>query len=634
METRNSPSDSPHRGINYLYFGAYFALIVLISAISVLMKENLSGSRIFFFLYAAGQAALETSVLIFLGAYIRRYLGKLPCLAFIGATFLLLLLHVFDFLMDRILDLSIWETIGFVLDEDFHNFFYLLEASGVPLWTWGLGFALIALIPLFGIFIYRLAESFTDKKPLPFYPERFLLAFFCLPMALLFWDFSASRIIHPDAYTAFLQSLPWKSTFLEPKTVVLPIASRLRAPLEEKKMEEAIASTTAVPAKRPNIYLFVVESLRRDIITQDTAPHLHAFGKEVVSFDYTLSNANGTNLAWMSIFHSQFAYHWNRLRKSGWEMGSPPLALLKKWGYRIHVYTSAELGYYGLEQLLFGKGQRLLDSYQTFHHTPPSIAADGDAEALAKLQKDMAEDPSLHEGQVFIVFWDSTHFDYNWPKNWTPKFTPFASDFAYVKGFYSRATIELIKNRYRNAVSHLDFLFGQFLHHLPNKEESIVVFTGDHGEEFLEHGHLFHNSHLSQEQTHIPLFMKFGNTKPPTGQRLTSQIDIFPSIIDYLSGQECSFLEGQSVFAEKRWPYAVVFRFNASRNPYEFYIHNGRNKFIARFPNRSNILASESLQIRSLRTADDRTILNSPKDVRAWVQQEFGPGIDHLFEKE
>lgn len=625
---------SQQKGVNYIYFGFYFAFLVFLSASSIFVKESLGGARMFFFLYAAGQVALETSVLVFLGVYIRRRLGKGPFLFFIGATFVSLLLHFLDYLLDRILDLSVWDTIGFVLDENFHNFFFLLDASGVPLWAWGLAFIAMTLVPLLGIFLYRFTESLTEKKPLPFRPEKYLLAFFCIPAGLFFWDVSASRIIHPDAYTAFLQSLPWKFTLLEPKSVVLPLAGRLHDAPDEREVLAAIGEDETRLVKMPNIYFFVVESLRRDIVTPDTAPNLYAFSKEVVPYDYTLSNANGTNLSWFSIFHSQFAHHWSNHKKRNWEMGSPPLALLKKWGYKIHVYTSAQLGYYGLEKLLFGKENNLLDSYQTFHHSPPLKAADGDTEALYKLQKDISEDPSLHQGQVFIVFWDSTHFDYSWPRHWTPKFLPFASDFAYFKAFYSEKNIELIKNRYRNAVHYVDSLFGQFMKTLPDKEESIVLLTGDHGEEFFEHGHLFHNSHLTEEQTLVPIYMKFGSMYPDIGLNIASQIDIFPSLIDYLSSKTYPYLEGQSVFRAKRWPYAVVSRFNASRSPFEFYIHNGKHKLIARFPDRHDIFQSETLQIRSLRKADDTFLIDAPEQIDSWIEGEFGPALDHLFQKE
>ena len=221
--------EKPSRGINYLYFGLYFALMILLSASSTLLKSNLSGSRMFFFLYAAGQVAFETAGLIFLGFYIRRFLKEKFFCFYIGATFLLLLLHVLDFMMDRVLDLSIWETIScFILHDDLRNLFFLLDASGIPLWAWGIALGCVAFFPLLGVVLYRLSEACTNRKPWHFSPEKFLVAFVCLPAGLLLWDISASRIIHPDAYTEFLQSLPWKTTFLEPKTVTLPLTGSLR----------------------------------------------------------------------------------------------------------------------------------------------------------------------------------------------------------------------------------------------------------------------------------------------------------------------------------------------------------------------------------------------------------------------
>lgn len=616
--------------INYLYFGALFAFLILLMASSIYTKENLGGSRLFFFLYAIGQVVLEIALFIALGLIIRRYLGKVPFALFIGFTFFSLFLHIFDFLMDRILDLSVWEALRiFVLDESLGNFFYLLDASGISLWIWLLFFALLASLPLIGICLYTLTDILAQKKPLSIAHSHFLQAFVCIPLALLFWDFSASKVIQPDAYTAFIKSLPWKFTFLQPQNVLLSLPSPLGQPLDEKAIAQAIDQDQTILVKKPNIYLFIVESLREDSINAEVAPHLTQFKNDYAHFDQAVSSGNGTHLSWFSIFHSQFPYHWKQFQ-THWKMGSPALNVLKKWGYKIRVYSSAQLGYYGMEKLLFG--DQLLESQQNFHHVPPATAADTDLAALSKLQKDMAENPELSEAQVFIIFWDCTHFDYSWPKGWRPKFTPFAQELAYFRAFQSEKLIRNIKNRYNNAVNYMDSLFGNFLKNLPNKEEAIVIFTGDHGEEFFEHGHLFHNSHLVYEQTNVPLYFKFGNQERKLPSRfLASQMDIFPSIIDYLSGMPAPFLQGHSLFQAPQWPYAVTARFNAGRTPYEFSIQNGKNKLIAQFLNRQDIFKSEELQIISLSTRDDKRIFTD--NVEEWIDQEFGPALKRLFNR-
>lgn len=618
------------RGINYIYFGSYFLILLLLAVCGIFTKENLGGSRLFFFLYAAGQALIESSLLAFIAWILRRTSHKILFYFFVGATFLFCIFHIIDFFIDRILDLSVWETLGFLFDETFSNFLYLLDASGVPLWAWAIIFGSLALIPLVGIFLYRVTEAIADRRPFTAKPEYFFVSLFCLPLGLLFWDFSASRTIHPDLYTAFLQSLPWKSTFLEPRSVTLPLATLPRTTLAEEKIQAEIAKNETVLSKKPNIYIFIIESFRSDIIDPKTAPHLHALKEKTLQSQLTLSNANATNHSWFSIFHSQFSHHWHQLQKQNWEMGSPPLNLLKKWGYQIRLYSSAQLGYYGMEPLLFGRDNQLLASDQKFLHSTSIPASQTDAAALEKMQSDLKNNPALREGQVCIVFWDSTHFDYSWPKNSPAKFAPFANEFSYFSAFHSRKKIELIMNRYRNSVYYIDSLLGKFLASVPNPEEAIVIITGDHGEEFFERGHLFHGSHLVKEQTRIPLIMKFGNRVPAGERHIVSQIDIFPSILDHLSGAVPSFLQGQSVFQEEKWPFAILTRFNAGRTPYEICLHSPKYKLIAQFSNRRDIFQSTSLQVRSLRSIDDNILPRAQHELHGWIQAEFGPALDAL----
>lgn len=617
--------------INFIYFGLYLACLIFLAASSIFTKAAFTESRLFFFLYSIGQATLETTFLILIATLLQRYAHRLVFLTFIGLSFVLLILHILDAIMDRILDLSVWGTISFVLDETFSNFLYLLDASGISLWIWLCLFGLVAALPFLGVALYRLTENIAKRYAFPLQFEACLMASVALPCALFLFDFSASRLIHPNTYTAFLQSLPWKATFLMPRHLVVVPSGALIAPQSEERVQKAIQNASKEIAHKPNIYLFIIESFRKDILSKETAPHLLSFFDPTQQESVTLSGANASHPSWFSIFHSQFSLYWNQLQKMGWSMGSPALQMLKALGYKIRLYSSAQLGYYGMEELLFGKDKGLIDSYQTFHHAPPLSAAEADAQALFKLEQDIQGDPSLQQGQVFIVFWDSTHFDYSWPKEWVPKFTPFAGEFAYFKAFYSQKKIEHIKNRYRNAVHYIDSLFGQFVQSLHPQDNAIVVVTGDHGEEFFDHGHLFHGSHLTEEQTKIPLFMHFPNQTMVHQAAPITQMDIFPSILDYLGVDSSSFLQGESALKVKQKPFAVISRFNAGRSPYEFCIHNGTHKLIAQFSNRKNIFSKNELRIVSLSTADDKIFPISPKETPDWVKQEFMPLLPYLF---
>lgn len=630
MEPSDLPKSFRRFQINYIYFGALFFLLLLTSSSSIFLKENLTGSRFFFFFYAAVQAVLETGLFIALAALAHRFLGRKAFFSCIGLVFVFLFIHLADFFIDRIIDLSIWDALFFVLQESPKNLFYLLDASGVPLWGWAALALVILSLPLWGILFYQWSEKIVRLKPLSLKGEWVAQVLFCMSLGLLFWDYSASRVMHPDTYTAFLQSLPWKFTFLQPKAVLFPLADPLKPLKGEEELQKKIGADTTQLEKRPNIYFFVTESLRADAITPETAPHLYQFGQEALQPDKTLSNANGTHLSWFSIFHSQFSFYWNEAQKRGWSSGSGPLQLLKKWGYQVRLYTSAQLNYFAMETLLFGKEKKLLDACQAFHHTLPVTAADSDGKVTEALCKDL-EDPKLQEGQVFIIFWDATHFDYSWPKNWTPKFTPYSKEFDYFNAYYSQKKIDLIRNRYRNAVHYVDHLFGKFLAALPKKEEAVIAFMGDHGEEFFERGHLFHNSHLVKEQTHIPILLRLGAKRAQKVEGILSHMDIFPTILHHISGKEISLFEGRSVFSEKRWPFTFISRFNAGRTPYEFCLENGRCKLIARFENRGDIFSSKRLWIRSIRGHDDRPAFESHADLLESVESEFGAAFDRLF---
>lgn len=614
--------------VNYFFFGALLALLIITSTCSVIVKKNLISSRFFFWMYSFGQSLFEVLFFVFISSLIRRFLGRIAFWCFIGLVFLSFLLHLADFMMDRILDLSVWETISFLFDETFENFINLLEASGIPLWTWALFFTVTALLPLFGMLIYRGTDWLTKKKPLALRRTTFLQFFFCIPAALFFWDYSASRVIQPDDYTAFVKSLPWKHTFLEPKNIHLSAPAPLHSPKSEEEVLQALETIDWKLKKKPNIFLFVVESLREDCITPQGAPHLSAFRNQNIRAATAVSNANSTAISWFSIFHSQFPLHWHRLQSDGWKLGSPALALFKKLGYRIHLYSAAGLSYYGMETLLFGENHSLLDTYRQFPHIAPKEAFQSDGEAVASLQEDLARDSSLREGNFFIVFLDSTHFNYSWPKDYPAQFTPYAKEFDYFKAYQSSKNIDLIKNRYRNSIHYMDSLFGEFL--ASASPDSLIVFTGDHGEEFFDNGHLFHNSHLSAAQTTIPLYLRI----PSSNQELPflSQMDIMPTLLDAVAHETTPILQGESALRPKTWPFAIIARFNAGRAPYEFCIHNGKTKLTLQFQHHKQLYTNNRLRILSRRSCRDKSLPACTAEIHEWIHSEFDPALSRLFE--
>ncbi len=81
-------------------------------------------------------------------------------------------------------------------------------------------------------------------------------------------------------------------------------------------------------------------------------------------------------------------------------------------------------------------------------------------------------------------------------------------------------------------------------------DQTMVIFTSDHGEEFYDHGSWLHGQNLYDESLKVPLIIKFPESKF-AGKRVESfvrLIDIMPTILDELAIDFSEFeLEGESL---------------------------------------------------------------------------------------
>ena len=79
-------------------------------------------------------------------------------------------------------------------------------------------------------------------------------------------------------------------------------------------------------------------------------------------------------------------------------------------------------------------------------------------------------------------------------------------------------------------------------------EESLIILTADHGEEFLEHGEFFHE-HFYQEVIHVPLVLSYPR-RFAQGRRITSPtqiLDIMPTVLELLGIPTNEDVQGRSL---------------------------------------------------------------------------------------
>jgi glucan phosphoethanolaminetransferase (alkaline phosphatase superfamily) len=613
--------------VNYVYFGILFVVLSVLHVYHVFLIEQANAlHRFFYSVYAALQCAIEVGGLLVLGHLLAPRFPRLFRTLFVVFTFILFLIHLIDFPLVRIMGMTFWFALDMIRAESMTNFIEMLSATHISLATWMLGAIAVVVIPLLGILFFRATHKLSIKRPVYYSHSAVGLGLFSALFFLSIFDFKTHTIAMPAEDGQFLQTLPWKTTLLTPARPQVQVGRLTQEP-SEKEYRSKLEGMKITAVKKPNIFLFVTESLREDFLTPDVAPALSEFKKSNISFKHSRAAANGTHLSWFSIFQGVYPFYWDARRPSHWRSGSLPLQILKKAGYQIRVYSGSRLSYYQMDERLFGENHQLADYYRVFPDEKEGENYEHDRDCIAALTKDLT---SYQEGNVFIVFLESTHFSYSFPEKETLYKAPKSLNFLGLTCSNDHA--EGAKSRYRSAIHFIDKLFGQFtekLNAVSGGEEAVVVFTGDHGEEFFEEGCIFHASNLNNMQTHVPIYFRLGAATARGPREVSSHLDIFPTILEYVLGHQYfeTWFDGESILHPSRKNFTVSTRHNGNRCPFEFLIHDGKNQLVARFEDRYNIFKSRSLDIVAHRNEE-----GEPLEIELdQVRHDFKAPLETLF---
>jgi len=80
-------------------------------------------------------------------------------------------------------------------------------------------------------------------------------------------------------------------------------------------------------------------------------------------------------------------------------------------------------------------------------------------------------------------------------------------------------------------------------------DNTVIVVTADHGEEFQDHGALLHGTHLYDEQVHVPLMIIGPTIAPGRVRTLAQHIDLLPTIVGMLGASAPPGLPGRDLRA-------------------------------------------------------------------------------------
>ncbi len=113
--------------------------------------------------------------------------------------------------------------------------------------------------------------------------------------------------------------------------------------------------------------------------------------------------------------------------------------------------------------------------------------------------------------------------------------------------------LALIRRLYDGEVFHADREIGRLLDWMESRgllDETVVVFTADHGEELHDHGGWRHGLNLYHESARVPLLIR-----PPAGlsrsatvvTRPVELVDLFPTLLDFAGVSPTAELRGRSL---------------------------------------------------------------------------------------
>ena len=327
----------------------------------------------------------------------------------------------------------------------------------------------------------------------------------------------------------------------------------------------------APTANRPNVILVTISSLRADHVSslaydRRTTPNFDKFAKDNILFTNAFATSSWQMPAVGSIFTSLYptdhgATHINNklnakvqtladiLRANGYYTA----------GFGCNPRLSADYG--------FDKGFDFYDDYSVSMILSSLSFGQADSIDINKRRtNDLVNDAvvrwlqkNTHNPFFLSVHYYDNHWDYLPPAPYNTLFDPdYAGDIdgteiarePLYSNMPSDKDVEHIIALYDGQIRQTDHDLGELLDFLKEQDrfkDSIIIVTGDHGEQFYEHGHTSHHG-IFDELIHIPLAI---SVPVPNDPRIVtsfaSGVDIMPTILDYTSVPVPSQCRGQSL---------------------------------------------------------------------------------------
>ena len=301
------------------------------------------------------------------------------------------------------------------------------------------------------------------------------------------------------------------------------VGGRLRYPLTEVTFSPVV--------NPPNVVIFAVESLRWDRLTETIMPNTWHLAQRGQFFKRHYSSGNGTREGLFGLFYGLHGSYW----QSFMHAQRSPLLMdrLQELGYQFDLRTSARFSYPEFDRTIFAKIPA-----SELHEVKESMAPWERDSTNATAQIDFLRRRDRQRPFMSFFFIESTHARYDFPESAAIAY-PYLEDvdYAHMTRRDLAPRIDSLLNRYTNAAHWVDGQIGRVASELERQgllDNTIVIITGDHGEEFMEKNAWGHNSSFVEEQIHTPLVAWLPGVPRRTVETPTSHVDIGTTLLQAL----------------------------------------------------------------------------------------------------
>ncbi|MGX8713803.1 MAG: sulfatase-like hydrolase/transferase [bacterium] len=274
----------------------------------------------------------------------------------------------------------------------------------------------------------------------------------------------------------------------------------------------------------PNIVMIVVDSWNFRTLTEDCMPNVWSFKEKAEFFSNHLSSSNGTRGGIFGLITGLTSYYWKSFEYSS--LRPVFIRQLQENGYAIQVYPSANFRTPPFDRMFF-KG---MDIHTT---TEGNSVYERDCNLTSNFINDLAD---FHrDGLPFfsLLFYDMAHA-IAVPKERNTRFQP-AWEYADYTKLNNNTDPLPYYNLYRNCLYQIDSLVGMVFKALEANnlmDNTIIVVTGDHGQEFNENKKNYwgHSGNYSRYQIQVPLILYYPQVQKKVYCHRTTHYDIVPTL--------------------------------------------------------------------------------------------------------